>query len=111
MEDNLIRFRSSNLYPAHFSYMALRNSLGIAVWEWIIPAGEQSAVIPTFPSFSQLPVTERPQPLIQEPLYLTLVSARVKGGFVYESFTYRDIAKEVWRAYSLNSWTIRLPAP
>lgn len=111
VEDNLIRFRASNLYPAHFSYMALRNNLGIAVWEWIIPAGEQSAVIPTFPSFSQLPVTERPQPLIQEPLYLTLVSARVKGGFVYESFTYRDIATEVWRAYSLNSWTIRLPAP
>jgi len=109
--DNLIRFKLSSIYPPDFTYIVLRNSLGIPVWDWVIPAGQESAVIPTFPSFAGLPPAERPNPLVQEPLYMTIFTARMKGGFVYERFTYRDIALEVWRAYSLNNWTIRLPAP
>ncbi len=111
VQDNMIRFRANQVYPPDFTYLTLRNSLGIPVWEWIIPAGEERAVIPEFPSFSGLPPAERPSPLVQEPLFLSIFAVKLKGGFDYERFTFRDVSQEVWRAYSVNNWSVILPLP
>ncbi len=108
VQDGVIRFQASGPYYPDFYYLVLRNDMGIPVWSFILPGDTTDVKLPEFPDFSAQPPDQRPNPVPGSMLFMTIVAARTDGGHVYEQFTYRDIDTDVWEAYSLTSWALRL---
>ncbi len=106
--DNMIRLQSAGPYLPDFTFMVLRNEMGIPVWTFFLPGDETDVKLPDFPDFSGIPLLERPNPIVAGQLFLTVVAARVDGGHVYETLDYRDIDADLWEAYAIASWVIRL---
>ena len=104
----IIRLQASGPYQPDFSYIVLRNDMGIPVWTIFLPGNEVEAKLPEFPDFSAVPVENRPFPMSSGLLFMTVVSTRIDGGHVYENFDYRDIDPDLWEAYAVASWPIRL---
>jgi hypothetical protein len=107
-DDGMIRFQSSGPYLPDFYYLVLRNDSGIPVWTFFLPGDMTDVKLPEFPDFSGLPPDQAPNPIAGGQLYMTVVAARIDGGHVYETLNYRDIDADLWEAYSLASWAIRL---
>ena len=106
--DGMIRLQAAGPYLPDFRYIVLRNDMGIPVWTFFLPGDENEVKLPEFPDFSSLPPAQRPNPITGGQLFMTVVSARLGGGHVYETLNYRDIDPDIWEAYSLVSWVIRL---
>ncbi len=109
IENNTLMFQYSGPYFPDFHVVTLRNDLGIPVYAWLLPGDQTNVVVPEFPDFSSLPAEIRPNPLLQQTLFLNITAARVNGGHIYDDFTYGDLEIESWNARSSANWSARLP--
>lgn len=109
VQGNAIRFEASGPPYPDFWYVVLRNAMGIPFYEWILPGDQTRAVLPDFPDFSSLPAEIRPAPLAPGTYFGGFTGARVQSGYVYETWSYRDLGTENYSSYSVASWLIGLP--
>ncbi len=88
-----------------FHHVILRNSYGLTAWKFLIPGDHQFIPLPEFPSFSELPSDQRPDPYQTGTLFTTLYTAEIDG-FDYNAFTFGDLQSGRWDAFGLDSTTM-----
>jgi hypothetical protein len=109
IENNTITFQADGPYYPDFYSVQLLNAEGRTFWQFIIPGDENTIRLPDFPDFSFLPAEVRPEPMNTTRIYMTIIGIRAEPGFTYESFSYRDLSFDAWRAYSLTRWSFLPP--
>ncbi len=105
--DGEIRFRLKGLNEPDFYYLVLRNAMGLPVWTFVVPGDDDLIPMPEFPSFSNLPADQRPQPYQPGTLYSIAYALQIDG-FNYDAFTYGDFNSGRWSSFAVDSWDIRL---
>ncbi len=108
IQNNQISWQSSGPYFPDMHIVVLRNAMGIPIWTMTVPGNENSVTLPEFPDFSALPVADRPEPLVDGPLFLSVTAVRIPG-FQYENFTYQDFSTARWEANAVNRWSVSFP--
>jgi hypothetical protein len=109
MENDTITFQADGPYYPDFYSVLLLNDEGRPFWQFIIPGDENTIRLPDFPDFSFLPAQIRPNPMSTTRIYMTIIGIRAAEGFAYDSFSYRDLSYDAWRAYSLTRWSFLPP--
>lgn len=105
--DEEIRFGLKGSNQPDFFYIILRNPMGLPVWSFVVPGDDHLIPMPEFPSFSNLPADQRPDPYQSGTLY-TIAYALQIDGFNYNAFTYGDFNSGRWSAFAVDSWDLRL---
>lgn len=108
IENSRISWESSGPYFPDMYILTLRNEMGQPVWTMTLPGTEQEIVLPEFPDFSGIPLTERPEPIVDGPLFLTITAVRIPD-FDYNQFTYQDLNTSRWEANAVNRWVVEFP--
>jgi hypothetical protein len=106
IQNNTITFQADGPYYPDFYSVSFLDEEGLPIWQFVIPGDENSVRIPEFPDFSFLPSDQRPNPLDTSRIYMTVIGIRAEPAFSFESFSYRDLSLDAWRAYSLTRWSM-----
>jgi hypothetical protein len=109
VQNNTITFQADGPHYPDFYSVQLINAEGRPFWQFVIPGDQNTIRLPDFPDFSFLPAEVRPAPLDTTRIYMTIIGIRAAEGFTYESFSYRDLSYDAWRAYSLTRWSFLPP--
>ena len=105
--DGEIRLGLKGINEPDFHYIILRNSYGLPAWKFLAPGHHRIIPLPEFPSFSDLPSDQRPDPYQSGTLFTTLYTPQIDG-FDYHSFTFGQLGSGRWDAFGIESTTMIL---
>jgi hypothetical protein len=104
--NNIISLGLNSANRPDLFYARILTPMGSPVWDAFIPGSSSRVQLPEFPDFSHLPPSQRPEPYASGD-YLLYVVGIDHPTLDYNSFSYSDLSREKWRAFSQYSQWIQ----
>ena len=105
--DGEIRIGLKGSNEPDFFFLVLRNAVGLPVWTFVVPGGDDYIPMPEFPEFSGLPREAQPEPYQPGALFTLAYGIRIDS-FNYNAFTWGDFQSTRWSGFSVDTWLLRL---
>ncbi len=104
--NDIVTLSPNNSHRPDLYYMRVLTSMGGTIWDAFIPGSRTQVRLPEFPDFSHLPERHRPQPYSNGEYILYVVGVD-HPTLDYDSFSYGQLSRDQWRAFSQYSQWIK----
>lgn len=104
--NNIISLGLNSSTRPDLFFVRVLTPMGSPIWDAFIPGSTSRVQLPEFPDFSHLPPSQRPEPYSSGE-YVLYVTGIDHPTLDYNSFSYSDLSRQEWRAFSQYSQWIK----